>query len=360
MISTEVLIIGGGLAGLALADHFENTGIDYRLVEARARFGGRIKVLSSNAGDFDLGPSWFWPGQPRMAAVAQRFGVPVFEQFATGAVSYENERGEVQRDQGWSSMQGSLRLEGGMAKLIDGFVQALPDDRLILNQKIARVVYDGKTVGVFDPNSGLVARSKKVVLALPPRIASQMIFEPALPETAQRALASISTWMAGHAKFVAVYNTPFWRADGLTGDAMSRHGPMIEMHDASDPRTGHGAIFGFLGVPARVRNGQNQAIIDACIAQLTRIFGDQAQSPLQVYLQDWAFEPETAIEADHTPPAGHPHYGLPSALSNLWDSKLTFASTEAAPQFGGFLEGALEAAENAFRHVSAAHLPSAG
>ncbi|MEM8541660.1 MAG: FAD-dependent oxidoreductase, partial [Pseudomonadota bacterium] len=272
----------------------------------------------------------------------------------------EDEQGEVLRNQGWSSMQGSLRIQGGMAALIDSLVALLPTKNLQFNRPIARLVRTGKSIEAFDAQGELVASARKVVLALPPRIASKLTFEPTLPEAAIPNMKSISTWMAGHAKFVAVYETPFWRDEGLSGDAMSRHGPMIEMHDASDPGAGLGAIFGFLGVPAHFRAGQHQAVVDACLAQLTRIFGSRAQNPLAAKLQDWAFEDETAIEADYVPPAGHPHYGLPSALSGLWDGQLMFGSTETANQFGGFLEGALEAAEYTAEQIIAVRSPTAG
>ena len=359
MISTDVLIIGGGLSGLALADQLQRTDVKFHLLEARARFGGRIKVLDASGGKFDLGPSWFWPGQPRMAAIAQRFGLNVFDQYATGALSYENEQGDVMRNQGWSSMEGSLRIAGGMTALVDRLVKALPAENLTLNQPIARLVRVGEMVEAFDANGDLVGQTKQVVLALPPRVASKLTFEPALPGGTMQKMNSISTWMAGHAKFVAVYDTAFWRTAGLSGDAMSRHGPMVEIHDASDPRSGLGAIFGFLGVPANIRAGQHQVVIDACVAQLARVFGSQAREPVEVFLQDWAFETETSTTADQTPPLGHPHYGMPQALADLWDGKLLFGSTEVAPQFGGFLEGALEAAENAAQHISAARSPIA-
>ena len=44
----------------------------------------------------------------------------------------------------------------------------------------------------------------------------------------------------------------------------------------------------------------------------------------------------------------HPNYGLRCVLSGLWDETLVFGGSEVAPTFGGFLEGALEAAEYAY------------
>jgi monoamine oxidase len=40
---------------------------------------------------------------------------------------------------------------------------------------------------------------------------------------------------------------------------------------------------------------------------------------------------------------------MPQALRGLWDDTLHFAGTEVAPEFGGFIEGALEAAENVLK-----------
>ena len=80
-----VLVIGGGLAGLTAARLLHRAGIDFQLLEARNRLGGRI--LSTDASGavsddgFDLGPSWFWPGmQPRMAAFVEELGLSYFAQ----------------------------------------------------------------------------------------------------------------------------------------------------------------------------------------------------------------------------------------------------------------------------------------
>ncbi|MFT7578928.1 MAG: monoamine oxidase, partial [Myxococcota bacterium] len=77
-----------------------------------------------------------------------------------------------------------------------------------------------------------------------------------------------------------------------------------------------------------------------------------AGNPLRLVVKDWALEPETATELDQTPPRGHPAYGLPPRLQNLCDGKLLLGSTEVGTQHGGFLEGALEAAERCLRQLT--------
>ena len=86
----ETLVIGAGLSGLSVATQLAERGHDFLLVEARDRPGGRILTQRDGAGYFDLGPAWFWPGQPRVASLIDRLGLEWFEQYSTGALSYEN------------------------------------------------------------------------------------------------------------------------------------------------------------------------------------------------------------------------------------------------------------------------------
>ena len=360
MIKTKNLIIGGGLFGLSLADQLTRSGIDYHLIEARDRFGGRIKTMVHEGVSFDLGPSWFWPDQPRMAALARRFDTRIFDQYAKGSLSYEDEQMRVMRNQGWASMEGALRLEGGMGVLVKNLSDTLPPNSYSLSIAAARIEQMQSAVCVYDRAGEAVALAKRVIMALPPRIASRLIFKPTLPLNTTRVLQSVPTWMAGHAKFVAVYNTPFWRKAGFSGDAISRHGPMVEIHDASDCNLSFGALFGFLGIPASIRYQQRTDIEQICIAQLARIFGDQAHETLTYQLQDWAFAKHTATDADQLLPTSHPHYGIEPALQDIWGGRVVFGSTEMAVKFGGFLEGALEAAEVTYLALSAERLASAG
>lgn len=342
---TQTLIIGGGLSGLALADMLQSQGHDYVLVEARDRFGGRIKTEYQGTGYFDVGPAWFWPGQPRIAKLIARLGLEKFDQYADGILIVEDEHGEVQRGRGFASMQGSWRLKGGLGALTQTLADRLPEPRRQLNARVKTLTQSGKGITAMLSN-GETLTADQVVLALPPRIAATIKYAPALPDVAIRTMQGIGTWMAGQAKIVAVYDAPFWRDAGLSGDATSRFGPMVEIHDASPADGGPYALFGFIGVPPQGR--QDEPLLRKHIlAQLGRLFGSQAAEPLQLYVKDWAFDPLTATAADQAPITAHPTYGLPNALHRLWEGGLLFGGTEVAPQFGGYIEGALEAAENA-------------
>src|SRR5471030_892819 len=56
---TEVVIVGGGAAGIAAAKRLAQAAIDYILVEARPRLGGRSWTVTDNSGfALDLGCGW--------------------------------------------------------------------------------------------------------------------------------------------------------------------------------------------------------------------------------------------------------------------------------------------------------------
>lgn len=357
-LETEILIVGGGLSGLYLAHQLEQQGRDYLLVEARPRFGGRIfspaeKIKQNH---YDMGPAWFWPGQMRIARLFQEFGLSYFDQASRGNLVFEDPSGQVRRDLDMATMQGAHRVEGGLARLIDALVSRLPKEKLQLSSPVQHIeMRDDETYVTIDGAISNI-KAKQVILCIPPRLAEHRItFSPALPQSTTQQMRSCPTWMAAHAKFIAVYETPFWREMGLSGDAISHKGPMMELHDASPQseavNEGQGAIFGFLGMPAEARSGQDAIIIEACKQQLINLFGERAASPIEVLYKDWSTEPYTATPDDANGPQSHPHYHTISIYEGEWQNRLLFSATETAPQFGGFLEGALEAVDNVMRRI---------
>ncbi len=304
-MKTRILIIGGGLAGLAIARELTRRSIDFCLVEGRKRFGGRI--LSGSFGSsgpsakMDFGPTWFWPGEERMRSLASELGIKVFEQFSSGENLAEDRAGTVHRGQGWVSMAGSIRIAGGAQSVIDGLVAELPDATLKLNWVVSRITRKEEYL-IVENDAGDRIEAEQIVLALPPRLAAEKItFEPSLEEGVLRPLSQTPTWMAGQAKIVAIFDQPFWRDAGLSGDAMSQRGPMVEIHDASPMDGSVGALFGFVGFPADVRQDLGDELITLAREQLVRLFGEQASRPNDVILMDWAREVLTATTDDHLP-----------------------------------------------------------
>lgn len=348
-MQTDVIIVGAGLSGLHLAHQLVQNDISVRVLEARERVGGRILSTPIGTAAFDMGPAWFWEGQPRIAALILKFSLTVFEQFSKGDLTSEDQNGSVQSGRGFSSMEGSYRLKDGLAAMVQGLLEALPANSVTTGSPVTKVVQNVDGVEVHA--NGKTYTAKHVVFALPPRVVGATLkFEPALPQDALSSLANVPTWMAGQAKAIAVYDSPFWREDGLSGDASSRFGPMVEMHDASPATGGPFAIFGFIGVPPEGRKNED-ALRIALKQQLGRLFGPKAANPRELLVKDWAFDPFTSTADDLKPLYAHPTY---RPLPPAWDGKILFSGTEVAPQFGGYLEGALEAADNTAISLQAA------
>ena len=365
MQTVSVAIIGGGLSGLYAAYLLEKKGVDYVLLEARPTLGGRIVTaratdpntaqITNSMNGFDLGPSWFWPEyQQQLARLIDELQLESFAQFEEGDMLVERSPNEpAMRTHGYKSAPPSMRLKGGMATLIDALYQRLDSTRILTNQKVRQLHNTGHNIEITsEDESGQVAvcptqqwQAQHVLLALPPRLAeATIIFEPALPTNLMTQWRGTATWMAPHAKYLAVYDSPFWQQQGLSGSARSGQGPMVEIHDAS-VADGSGALFGFIGVPAAARQTVSADVLKQhCRAQLVRLFGAQAESPQAEYLKDWAQEPFTATATDANNDGQHATAPISKALSGVWANSLTGIGSEWSAQFPGYIAGAIDAA----------------
>jgi monoamine oxidase len=156
--------------------------------------------------------------------------------------------------------------------------------------------------------------------------------------------------MAPHAKFVAVYHSPFWRTAGLSGMAQIGVGPMGEIHDATTA-SGAAALFGFLGIDADRREAAGTALlIHACLDQLVRLFGDEAGRPAATLLMDWTAEVFTAT-ADDRRGGAHPVPQRGPWVSGAWRGRLSLAGSETSASDPGYLAGAIDAGARAAAEV---------
>lgn len=369
--TARVVIVGGGLSGLYAAYLLQQRGVrDYVLLEAREALGGRIVsvparapgAMPGSAGEianrFDLGPSWFWPGyQRQLDHLVDELGLARFEQFENGDMMVERSlHVSPARMRGFASAPPSMRLMGGMAALIDALHGRLDPSRIFTGHTLRALrVTEAQVEGESVDASGRLTnwRAAHVLLALPPRLVEARItFSPALPDGLSRRWRATPTWMAPHAKYLAIYDAPFWREQGLSGEARSACGPLGEIHDASIPG-GSAALFGFFGVPAIVRKEVPEAELRGlCREQLVRLFGPLAATPRMDFIQDWALDTYTATKADLESAGQHVESPPSMAASGPWRGRLTGIASEWSPQFAGYVAGAVEAASIAVQMLT--------
>ncbi len=360
----RIAIVGGGLAGLYAARLLDARGVrDWVLVEARESFGGRIESVPARSPStrsvgtgapatdrLDLGPTWFWPElQPELDRLVDDLGLARFPQHERGDTLLERVAGvPPSRVPGLPASPTSMRLVGGLGALVEAVRRGLDPSRLRVGRRVERLRRTPRHVELDTTDArGVHAtlRAERVLLAVPPRLAvTRIAFEPALPDALSRAWRETPTWMAPHAKYVAVYDAAFWRAQGLSGAARSAAGPLAEIHDASTP-DGLAALFGFVGVPARVRARVSADVLGAhCRAQLARLFGPAAATPATEWLRDWSVEPFTATGEDLEDGQAHGVAPPAAPADGDWHERLVGIASEWSPSFPGYVAGAVEAA----------------
>jgi monoamine oxidase len=347
----QVAVIGGGVAGLNAARLLHQAGVDVRLFEARDRLGGRVLTVDSTGAPaedgFDLGPSWFWPRlQPAIAALVEELGLASFGQRSDGDVVFERmSREPAQRYSSPAQEPQSMRLVGGSAALVRALAGTLGDTTVHLGTSVTALELrpDRVRLTLAHRNGWKeTVEAEQIVAALPPRLLRATVrLSPEPPSETTDLWAATPTWMAPHAKFLALYQRPFWLEAGYSGTAQSMVGPLLEIHDATT-RSGRAALLGFLGVGAEERRRIGErALTEACVRQFARLFGPEAETPTATLYQDWAADPLTATPDDPSS-TGHP---IPASswVHGPWSARLALAGSESSPTEAGYLAGAVEA-----------------
>lgn len=351
-----VLIVGGGLAGLTAARLLHAAGMAFELREARQRLGGRILTTDvagqASSDGYDLGPSWFWPRvQPSMARLVSELQLDTFPQNSDGDVVFQRmSRESPQRYRALRQEPESMRVVGGTGALVRAIAAVLPADALRTGARLTRLeLVDDGVEARFAGADGLEerVRASYAILALPPRLlAASVAFVPAMDAATVARWRGTPTWMAPHAKCVALYERPFWREAGLSGTAQSMVGPLAEIHDATTA-SGEAALFGFVGIPAAQRHAMGRdAIVSAAVQQLVTLFGPLAAAPRATLLKDWASDALTATVEDLADGA-HPRADDRAWVSGAWGHRVSLAGSETSPTEPGYLAGAVCAAERA-------------
>lgn len=186
------------------------------------------------------------------------------------------------------------RIVGGSQQICLTMARDL-GDRVILNSPVSEVIQDDAGVLIRTTNSDI--RCKRVIVAMAPGDAERIRFTPALPT---RRAALQRKWHNGtESKLMAVYDRPFWRDEGLSGQALTDLPHASYVVDNSPPDGRVGILLTFMGTTGcgwgancsdAVLDGTD-ARADAVLKDFTTLFGPKAANPQQFIEKDWVREP---------------------------------------------------------------------
>jgi len=237
------------------------------------------------------------------------------------------------------------RIVGGSQAISIRLAERL-GDRVELERPVQDIRHDAEGVDV----DGL--RARRVVVAVPPALAGRISYDAPLPAARDQLTQRMP--MGAVMKCMAIYDEPFWRERGLSGQAASLPGPVQVIFDNTPPNGRPGVLLGFLeGADARKLGAEPPEVRrEVVVANFARLFGDRAKAPVDYAERDWSADPwSRGCYAGVMPPGAWTQYGraLRAPIG-----RIHWAGTETATRWMGYFDGAIQSGARAAREVVAA------
>jgi monoamine oxidase len=220
-------------------------------------------------------------------------------------------------------------------------------DVVRLSAPVRRIEHDGDGVTVHA--DGVTARGRRAIVALPPALAGRIAYDPPLPGLRDQLTQRMPQGTV--IKCMAVYDSPFWREQGLSGQGLSDVGPAKITFDNSPPSGSPGVLLGFLEGTAAREYGARPAAErrEAVVAGFARAFGERAGRPERYIERVWADEEWTrGCYGCYMPTGGWTMFGR--ALREPI-GVLHWAGAETSTVWNGYMDGAVRTGEETARAV---------
>ncbi|OBI26114.1 flavin monoamine oxidase family protein [Mycobacterium sp. E2238] len=445
MSEVDYCVVGAGFAGLTAALRLKRAGHSVALLEARDRVGGRTFTEYRPDGTWiDRGGAWIGPGQDRIYALMDEFGVSEYKQhndgdammivdgkkhryggtvpwtmspwavanLGVGLLSIEKMAKSLPCEAPWDAKHadewdrislgewieqntmskqaremldmafaglytsaasetsllwgllqtasaGGLtfaisgkggsqdaRPVGGMGAIY-GAIAAELGDAVHLSQPVRQIAQDSD--GVTVTAADLTVRARRVIVAIPLAIAASIVYEPLLP--VDRAMLHQRMPSGAVIKTSIVYDEPFWRADGLSGQSAAPGSPATLTIDACTDTGDPGVMCVITEGPAarrltKLNEAERRA---ALVGELVDRFGEKARTPQEYHEQNWTVERYSGGGMiSHAPTGVLTEFGY--TLREPC-GRIHWAGTESSAVMCGWIDGAIRSGERAATEV---------
>jgi len=202
---------------------------------------------------------------------------------------------------------------------------------------------------VLVASDALTVSARHAVVSVPPALALEIGFDPALPE--DRRTLYRNAIGGPETKTIAVYDEPFWRADGYSGQAAEPGSPAELTIDTGPPTGGRGVLAVFAFGPNALRAASLDADVrrKAILEGLAKRFGPRAARP-DAYVETawWTEEWTRGCSMAHFTPGTLTRYGH---LLREPFGRVHWAGTETATVSHGAIDGAVRSGKRAAAEI---------
>lgn len=241
------------------------------------------------------------------------------------------------------------RIEGGMTALCEALANDL-GDVVRLGNPVTKVTHGDTAVVTLASGESIEART--VVSTLPPRLAVALEYDPPLPQWRRDVAEKVAP--GNVIKAYLVYETPFWRERGLSGQSSSDEGAVRVTFDTTPADSTRGLLMGFFegneadSLAHRSLETRRRAFVESAV----RAFGEEAAEPSEYVERDWSAEQYTrGCHGAHFAPGIWTSNGPVLAAS---EGCLYWAGAEYSTKFNGYMEGAVRSGEGVAATIAVA------
>jgi monoamine oxidase len=204
----------------------------------------------------------------------------------------------------------------------------------------------------------MTVRARRAIVAIPLGIATSIDYEPMLPvdrDFLHRRMPSGAVY-----KISVVYDDPFWRADGLSGQSAAPGSPATLTIDGCTDTANPGIMVVITEGPSarrlgRLEDAERKAVI---IGELVDRFGEKARTPVGYHEQNWTIERYSGGGMlSHAPTGVLTEFGY--TLREPC-GRIHWAGTESSAIMCGWVDGAVRSGERAAAEVREAEAATVG
>ncbi|OWW26324.1 amine oxidoreductase [Zobellia sp. OII3] len=330
---SKYIIIGAGLSGLTSAYKLFNKGeTSFTVLESRDRIGGRIVTRDR----IDYGATWFQTHHEEVIALLNELGVEKYHQYNKGkSILVYSTMAPEHYFENDPNTPSAYRIKGNSQALIRALAKTVSD----------KIKTETKVLSIHETENGMqvatdngVFFGEKVIVTIPPKIATRISFSPELPVEVGAVMDKTHTWMSNAIKVGLTFKEPFWRNNDFSGMIIGQVGAVTELYDHNDAENEHYALMGFVNEGLRDTSAENRK--QRILGYLSQYLGTEILDYLSYEEKDWSQDWHTSCENIKSIYMS-PSYGNPVFNRNYMNGKLRFSGAETSPVHGGYMDGAI-------------------